>query len=323
MSSNVASAATVEPSGIAIVGPTASGKTALGIEVARAVGGEIVSMDSRQVYRRMDIGTAKATAEEQAAVTHHGLDLIEPHERFSAGRFAEHARACIADIRARGRVPVLVGGTGFFLAALTRPLFDEPPMDAERRRDLETVLRRFDDDVLRGWLRALDPDTAASLARGGGRQRVLRALEVALLTGRPIGWWHAHAPAREPPLPLLTFVLELDRAELDRRIDARVHAMLDAGLVDEVRTLLDAGVAPDAPGMTATGYREIAASLQGDVSLQEAVAQIQRATRQYARRQLTWFRNQLGAGAIALDAARPTRELAAAVVSAWNFPDAR
>ena len=320
MSSSAASAGTAEPApvGIAVVGPTASGKTALSIDVARRVGGEIISMDSRQVYRGMDVGTAKATAAEQAAVPHHGIDLVEPGERFSAGRFAAYARARIDDIHARGRVPVLVGGTGFFLRALTEPLFDEPGIDPVRRRELERVLRSLDDDALRGWLNALDPATAASLARGGGRQRMLRALEVALLTGRSIGWWHAHSPAPGPGVPLLVVLLELDRAELDRRIAARVHAMVDAGLVDEVRRLLDAGVDPDSPGMTATGYREIVEHLSGSSSLQDAMARIQLATRQYARRQLTWFRNQLGPNVLRLDAARPAGELAAAIARVWE-----
>ena len=306
------------PVGIAIVGPTASGKTALSIDVARRLDAEILSMDSRQVYRGMDVGTAKATAAEQAAAPHHGLDLIDPDERFSAGRFAAYARARIHEIRARGRVPVLVGGTGFFLRALTEPLFEEPRIDAVRRRELERVLRTLDDDALRGWLNALDPATAGTLARGGGRQRMLRALEVALLTGRSIGWWHRHSPATEPAVPLLVVLLELERAELDRRIDARVHAMIEAGLVDEVRTLLDAGVDPEAPGMTATGYREIVEHLSGRASLADAIMQIQLATRQYARRQLTWFRNQLGANVLRLDATRPAGDLGALIVKAWD-----
>ncbi|HUF13773.1 MAG TPA: tRNA (adenosine(37)-N6)-dimethylallyltransferase MiaA [Longimicrobiales bacterium] len=331
MSSSDASGATADPggaaggprsgeraAGIAIVGPTASGKTALSIEVARRVGGEVVSMDSRQVYRGTDIGTAKATAAERAAVPHHGLDLVQPGERFSAGRFAEFARACIRDVRERGAVPILVGGTGFFLRALTHPLFEEPRLDAARRREVERTLESFDDEVLRGWLRALDPVTAASLETGGGRQRMSRALEVALLSGHPLSWWHAHAPAAEAPVPLLVCALELERTELDRRIEARVVAMIEAGLVEEVRALLDRGMGRDAPGMSATGYREIAAYLDGEVSLDEAVRQIQRATRQYARRQRTWFRNQLGADALRLDAARPVGELAAAIVEAWE-----
>ena len=319
MSSSDASAATAEsPVGIALVGPTASGKTALSIEVARRLDGEIVSIDSRQVYRGMDIGTAKATGAERAAVPHHGLDLVDPTERFSAGRFAEYARDCIADIRARGRVPLLVGGTGFFLRALIEPLFDEPPLDPARRAGLERALRDFGDDTLRGWLRALDPATESSLARGGGRQRVLRALEVALLTGHPLPWWHAHAPARAPGAKLLVVVLELERAELDCRIDARVHAMVDAGLVDEVRGLLRAGVPYDAPAMSATGYREIVEHVEGRSSLDEAIARIQLATRQYARRQLTWFRNQIGPDALRLDATRPAGDLAAAIEAAWQ-----
>lgn len=306
------------PVGIAIVGPTASGKTALAIEVAQRLRGEVVSMDSRQVYRGMDIGTAKATAAEQAAAPHHGLDLVGPTERFSAGRFAEYAHARIEAIRARGAVPVLAGGTGFFLRALTEPLFEEPPLDAGRRRALERALRPLDDGALLEWVRAIDPRTAASLEAGGGRQRMLRALEVALLTGRTIGWWHRHAPPVQPPVPLMVFVLEIDRGALDRRIDARVHDMVEAGLVDEVRALLEAGVPPDAPGMSATGYREIVDYLRGDVSLEEAVARIQRATRQYSRRQLTWFRNQLGPEVVRLDGARPAGDLAAAIVSAWE-----
>ncbi|HEX6589920.1 MAG TPA: tRNA (adenosine(37)-N6)-dimethylallyltransferase MiaA, partial [Longimicrobiales bacterium] len=247
MSSNAASAGPAErPVGLALVGPTASGKTALSIELARALAGEIISMDSRQVYRRMDVGTAKATPDEQAAAPHHGFDLVEPDERFSAGRFAGYARARIADIEARGRVPILVGGTGFFLSALTRPLFREPPLDDDRRRALERALRDVDDETLRAYVEALDPRTAASLAQGGGRQRMLRALEVALLTGRALSWWHEHAPPAEAPLRFLTVLLDLERVELDRRIDARVRAMIDAGLVDEVRALLDDGVRPDA-----------------------------------------------------------------------------
>ena len=325
MSSSDASADTAEPDaaagrpvGIALVGPTASGKTALSLELARSLDGEVVSMDSRQVYRGMDIGTAKATADEQAAAPHHGLDLADPNERFSAGRFAEYARARIADICARDHVPILVGGTGFFLRALTHPLFDEPDLDPARRAELENVLRGFDDATLRSWLGVLDPLTAASLERGGGRQRMLRALEVALLTGHALSWWHRHAPALEKPVPLLVVVLELERAQLDRRIDGRVHAMIDAGLVDEVRGLLRAGVPVDAPGLSATGYREVVDYIEGRVSLDQAIAQIQLATRQYARRQLTWFRNQIGPDALRLDATRSGSELAAAIVQAWE-----
>lgn len=304
--------------GIAIVGATATGKTAVSIEVARRLGGEIVAVDSRQIYRGLDIGTAKASAEERGAVPHHGLDLVDPGERYSAGRFAAYARERLRDIHRRGRLPVLVGGTGFFLRALTEPLFQEPELDAGRRAALEEWLRALDGATLRRWLAALDPAAAQALGSGGGRQRVLRAVEVALLTGRSLSWWHRYSPPLEPPVPLVLFVLELERAELDRRIDRRVHAMIEAGLVAEVRALLDAGVEAGAPGMSATGYREIVAHLLGETSLQQAVAQIQLATRQYARRQLTWFRRQLGPGVVRLDAARPADELAAAIVHVWE-----
>lgn len=303
---------------LALVGATATGKTALSLAVAERLGGEIISMDSRQVYRGMDIGTAKPDAAERARVPHHGLDLVDPDERYSAGRFARDARRWIAEIRGRGSVPILVGGTGFFLRALTDPLFREPDLPAGAREALRQTLGAYPDAELGRWLARLDPATARALAEGGGRQRVLRALEVALLSGRPLSWWHRHAPPRQPPLCVLTVVLELSRAELYRRIDARVHEMLDLGLVDEVRALLERGYGPMDPGMTATGYKEIIAHLRSELTLSDAVLSVQRATRRYARRQLTWFRHQLPEDAIRLDAARPAAELADTVVRQWK-----
>lgn len=303
--------------GIAIVGATATGKTELGLSVAQAVGGEIISMDSRQVYRGLDIGTAKPDAVERHGVPHHGLDRVDPDERYSAGRFGREARAWIEEIRGRGRVPVLVGGTGFFLRALTDPLFQEPSLPPDRRERLRRRLAACEPAELRRWLARLDPASAARLERGGGTQRLLRALEVVLLTGRPLGWWHAHAPA-EPAVPLRIFVLELPRAELYRRIDARVHRMLDRGLVDEVRALLDAGVEFDAPGMSATGYRQIAAHVRGEADLSAALDGMQRETRRYARRQITWFRHQLPEHVVRLDATLPLAELRRRVVGTWE-----
>ena len=311
------------PAALALVGPTASGKTALALHVARRLDAEIISMDSRQVYRGMDIGTAKATAAERAAVPHHGLDLVRPGERYSAGRFARDARRWIEEIRARGRVPLLVGGTGFFLRALTKPLFEEPPMDPDRRRRLHEVLAEREDRELRRFLAALDPDSAARFERkgegggGGGRQRLLRALEVALLTGRPLGWWHRHHPG-PAPLDIRVVVLDLPGDALDERIARRVDRMLEAGLVDEVRGLLGAGHAPGEPGMSATGYPEIAAHLAGELTLEEAAAAIRAATRRYARRQRTWLRTQLPEGAARLDGTRPVDELVEEVVRTWR-----
>lgn len=305
------------PPVLALTGPTAIGKTALALPLAERLDGEIISMDSRQVYRGMDIGTAKATAAERARVPHHGIDLVDPGERYSAGRFARNARRWVADIRRRGRVPILVGGTGFFLRALTHPLFEEPAMDPDRRAALRSYLDALPDGVPARWLAALDPESAERLRERGGRQRVFRALEVALLTGQPLGWWHETRPGPEP-VDIHVFVLELPREQLYERINRRVDAMLAAGFVREVEALLAAGHAPGDPGMNATGYPEVAAYLAGDSTLEDAADRIRRATRRYARRQVTWFRHQLPAGTVRLDASRPASELVEEVVQRWR-----
>lgn len=305
---------------LVITGPTATGKTALSLEVADRLDGEIISMDSRQVYRGLDIGTAKATPEQRARVPHHGLDLVDPDERYSAGRFAEDARRWIEEIRARGHTPIMVGGTGFFLRALTHPLFEEPEMSIEVRERLKRYLDRKPIDELHRWARALDPVSAAALEEWGGRQRLERVIEVALLTGRPISWWHKHAPAEVEPIRPLVFVLELPREELYRRINDRVHAMIEAGLVDEVRGLLDAGYDLDDPGMNTTGYVELVPYLRGEWTLGEAIDAVQRATRRYARRQFTWFRNQLP-DATWLDASLPAGDLADRIATIWTEED--
>jgi tRNA dimethylallyltransferase len=297
-----------------LVGPTASGKTALSVEVARRLHAEIVSMDSRQVYRGMDVGTAKVTAEEQAGIPHHGIDLVSPGERFSAGEFGRLARRWIEEIAARGRVPLLAGGSGFFLRSLTHPIFREPEMDPARRGRLRIVLDGMPDGELHAWLRALDPPTAERLAGWGGRQRLLRALELPLLTGRPLSWWHEHSPPEAPPLHPLVFVLDVPRALLDERIDRRVDGMVDAGLLDEVRGLLDAGFDEKAPGMRAHGYQEVIPFLKGAITLEQALDDVKQHTRAYARRQVTWFRNQLPPGAVWLDGTRPRDDLAVEIV---------
>ena len=300
---------------LVIAGPTASGKTAVAIEVARRVGGEIISMDSRQVYRRMNIGTAKPDERERLGVTHHGFDLIDPGERFNAGRFAALAREWIADARRRGRVPVLAGGTGFFLRALTHPMFEEPELDAVLKESWKRYLAELPLAELRRWGRALDPHGAV---RAGDRQRISRIIEVAVLTGRTLGWWQSTALPAAPAIDPRVFVLDLPRDVLYRRIEARVDAMIEAGLVPEVQALVQAGYDEKAPGMNTTGYIELLPHLRGERSLEEAVVMIKAATRRYARRQLTWLRHQLPPGAVWVTVDAPPGEIADRIVRTWS-----
>jgi tRNA dimethylallyltransferase len=243
--------------------------------------------------------------------------MVDPDQSYSAGRFARDVRRWIPEIEARGHLPLLVGGTGFFLRAVLEPIFREPSLDAGRRARLRARLDRLPRATLERWTRALDPERAR-LAAAGGPQRLSRTLEVALLTGRPLSWWHRTAAPDGPAVPCLVVVLELPRAELDRRIDERVARMVERGFVDEVRTLLEAGYGPDTPGMTGTGYREIAAHLRGEMSLEGALDEMRRQTRRYARRQLTWFRNQLPPGAVRLDARLPLDARVRRVEEAWT-----
>jgi tRNA dimethylallyltransferase len=281
-----------KPRFLAITGTTASGKTDLSLALAEHLPIEIVSMDSRQVYRGMDIGTDKVPAEARAAVPHHGLDIVAPDQRYSAGRFARDARRWIDEIEARSAVPVLVGGTGFFLRAVTDPIFDEPPLDPARLDRLRAWLDARSRDELARMVEALDPERAP-LAVEGGPQRMSRTLEVALLTGVPLSRWHREAPTEADAVPGIVIVLHVPREEMDRRIDERVDRMVARGLVDEVRALLAAGYHDTDPGMSGTGYREVARHLRGEATLEEAMDEIRRNTRRYARRQLTWFRHQL------------------------------
>ena len=303
---------------LVITGPTATGKTGVAIDVAQKLGGEIISLDSRQVYQGMDIGTAKATPTQRAAVPHHGLDLLPPSERYNAGRFAEDAREWISAITKRGHLPILVGGTGFFLRALTHPMFREPALDPGRKESMKRLLNEKRRVELLEWLRHLDPVGAARLSEEAGRQRIARMIEVALLTGRPLHWWHAQGVEGAHPIAALTIVLTLDRATLYNRINRRVMEMVEVGLVDEVAGLLAAGYDENTPGMKTTGYIEMIPHLRGEISLDEAVDAIQRATRSFARRQITWFRHQLAAPVVELDAAVPHPALVERIIEEWK-----
>ncbi|NNF13633.1 MAG: tRNA (adenosine(37)-N6)-dimethylallyltransferase MiaA [Gemmatimonadetes bacterium] len=295
------------PRFLAVTGPTTSGKTALSLALARRGPVEIVSMDSRQVYRGMDIGTDKVRAAARASVPHHCLDLVDPGQRYSAGRFARDARRWIADIEARRALPLLAGGTGFFLKSVMDPIFAEPPLDGNRLDALRGWLAEQSTETLAGFVRALDPERA-EIAIDGGPQRMSRTIEVALLSGVPLSRWHREAPRDGEGVPGVVLLLELPRDEIDARILRRVHRMIDRGLVDEVEALLAAGYTDEDPGMTGTGYREIARHLKGECTLGDAVEQIATTTRRYARRQLTWFRHQLPDDAATVDATLPVDE---------------
>ncbi len=302
---------------LAITGPTTSGKTRVSIAVAEVLDGEIICMDSRQVYRGMDIGTDKVSTENRDRVRHHGLDLRDPDEFYSAGQFSRDARGWIEEISRRGRVPLLVGGTGLFLRSLTHPLFKQPNIDANRLEALRGFMAKRPTAELERWVGALDSGRA-DLAREGGPQRLGRTIEVALLTGRPLSWWHSQDTSEQESLDGLIVVLDKEREELDRRIDARVTRMAAEGLVDEVRRLLERGYGPDAPGMSGTGYREIVAYLEGEMTLEDALDRMRSQTRQYARRQLTWFRHQLPEDAIHVDTSQPVEAQVAQVLEAWQ-----
>jgi tRNA dimethylallyltransferase len=272
---------------LAVVGPTAVGKTALAIELAQALGGEIVSADSRQVYRGMDIGTAKPTPAERAAVPHHVIDVVDPDEAFSLACYQDLARAAIADIAARGRLPLLVGGTGQYLAAVLQgwqvPRVAPQP---ELRAALEREAAERGAAALHARLAQVDPAAAAAIAPSNLR-RIVRALEVYEVTGRPISEQRSMQP---PPYRARTLWLTLPAPELYRRIDTRVDAMIAAGLVEEVRRLLERGYGWDLPAMSGLGYREFRPYFEGRASLEQAIQRLKYDTHAFARRQAAWFR---------------------------------
>ncbi len=276
---------------IAIAGPTATGKSDLALFLARALGGEVVNYDAMQVYRGLDIGTAKVDAEARREIPHHLLDVAEVGDFFSAGRYQELARAALEQIRERGRIPILAGGTGFYLRALLRGLFEGPERDESLRARFRRMAGRKGWATLHCILGRHDPEAAARIMPNDG-PRIARALEVLILTGTPLS---RHFGASERPLAGFApriYGLNLPRPELYARIDRRVGRMLDAGLVDEVRGLLAAGLPAEAKGLEAIGYRQAAAYLRGETGYIGMVESIQRETRRYAKRQLTWFRKE-------------------------------
>jgi len=279
------------PRVVCLVGPTASGKTALALELAEALGGEIVSADSRQIYRRMDIGTAKPTPAERRRVPHHCLDLIEPEESFDAARFRAVAMAAVADVHGRGRPALVVGGTGLWLRVLLRGLCPAPPRAPAIRAALRALAGRRGLDELHRHLVAIDPVAAARL-HPRDAVRVERALEVAFASGRRLSEWQAAHRFGEAPYDAFVIGLALEPRALEARIAARARAMLEAGFADEVRRLRARGLSDTAPAWASVGYREMRAHVDGACDGEATLAAMVLATRRFAKRQRTWFRGE-------------------------------
>jgi tRNA dimethylallyltransferase len=288
------------------------GKTAVALALTEHWPLEIISADSRQVYRRLDIGTAKPTRKERARAPHHGVDVIDPGCRYSAGHFARDAVAWLGDIRSRGKLPMIVGGTGLYVRALTEGLFAEPQLDPAQRRSLDAWTARLEPIELLRWAARLDPGF-----RGGGRQRAARAIEVALLSGHPLSYWQ-HAARSQGSLDPWYIVLTVPRPVLHQRISRRADEMVRRGLIEEVAAVLAEGHAPDAPGLDGIGVREAVEYLHGHRGRDTVAEAITIGTRQYAKRQQTWFRHQLCGDVVTLDATRPPEKLASEIASLWK-----
>ena len=277
---------------VILTGPTAVGKTGLSVRLAREIGAEVISADSMQVYRYMDIGTAKISRDEMGGVPHHLIDCFDPDEDFNVVRFKQEADRAIADIHSRGRIPLLVGGTGFYIQAVLRDIdFTETQEDEEYRREMAEYARVHGNRALHELLREADPAAADQIHENNVR-KVIRALEFARSTGSMISEHNAAERDRESPYNFAYFVLERDRQELYERVNMRVDAMMEAGLLDEVRALRDRGYTPDLASMQGLGYRQILKYLDGEYTLDQAVTAIKTETRHYAKKQITWFKRE-------------------------------
>ena len=274
---------------IAVVGPTASGKTALSIEIAKRVSGEVVSCDSMQVYKGMDIGTAKPDEDEKCGIFHHMIDIIRPDEPFSVAEFVWRARECIDDCIARGKVPVLAGGTGLYMDSVLNNIdFADFKSDPKFRAEMQARAEESGNDALHRMLAEKDPEAAKRIHPNNVR-RVIRALEVCHVTGKTFTQVNAES-RREPVYDTLILGIDTDRDLLYEKIDKRVEIMLEKGLVAEVQGLYDSDIGRDTTAMQAIGYKEIFEYLEGKTGLFEAVEKIKQESRRYAKRQLTWFR---------------------------------
>ena len=276
---------------VAILGPTATGKSALGIALAQRFGGEVVACDSTAVYRGFDIGTDKVPASQQQGIPHHMVDVADPTEEYSAARYAREAAAVIRDITARGRLPILVGGTGLYYRALTRGFFPGPSRDEALRARLERVADRRGSESLHRWLRRVDPASAERIA-SRDRKRLIRALEVYLLTGRPLTMHFAETVSPLADYRVAAFALRIPAEATAERVARRVDAQFDQGLLDEIRGLLASGVPPTAHPFTGLVYRQALEHLRGVRDEAATRELIVRENRKYSRRQLIWFRKE-------------------------------
>jgi len=278
---------------IAVLGPTASGKSALALDVAERLGGEIVGCDSLQLYRYFNIGTAKTPPAQRRSIPHHLIDVLDPGQTFTAGDYARAAREVLTAIGLRHRTPVIAGGTGFYLRALLEGLFPGPVRDAELRQMLEERENRRK-GVLHRWLRRVDAASAARV-HPNDVQKLIRAIEVCVAGRQPMTEQFAQGRTALPGYRVLKIVLDPPRSELRARIDRRVVEMFEAGLIDEVRAILAAGWPRSAKPFESLGYKEALAVVEGRMTLEQAIAATQVETRQYAKRQATWFRRERGA----------------------------
>ena len=273
---------------IAVVGPTASGKTALAVELAKEFNGEVVSCDSMQIYRRMDIGTAKPTKEEMQGIPHHMIDVCEPDEDFSVSRYCEMATPIVDDIIARGKTAIIAGGTGLYMDSLIKGNTFAPFPSTGMREKLEAQADSEGMDAMIALLQSIDPEAAQRIH---DRKRIIRALEVYYETGETITEHNRRTQAIPPRYSPLWLGLDFaDRQELYSRIDLRVDIMLEQGLVEEIRTLLASGIPAKCTAMQAIGYKEFVAALEGIGTIEEAAEEVKKSSRHYAKRQLTWFR---------------------------------
>ena len=277
---------------IILTGPTAVGKSALSVELAKKINGAVISADSMQVYRHMDIGSAKITPEEMQGVTHYMIDELEPDEEFHVVRFVTMAKEYLKEIYADGKIPIIAGGTGFYIQALLYDIdFTEQQCDETYRRQLEDLAREHGAEYLHGILREVDPASAEAI-HANNIKRVIRALEFYHLSGKKISEHNETERQKQSPYNFAYFVLTDERAKLYERIDRRVDAMIEAGLVEEVKKLKSKGCSREMVSMQGLGYKEILAYLDGGCTLEEAVYIIKRETRHFAKRQLTWFKRE-------------------------------